>query len=119
MSRSTFELQTVLHTLVKSATRLCDSDAALIFRRENGHYRLAAQHGLNREKHDFMRDREISPARTTLVGRTRWSAASSIFRMSRLTPNYHWPEASTTGNFRAMLGVPLLARGRADRRHDL
>src|SRR5690349_1502510 len=46
MSRSTFELQTVLDTVVNSATRLCDADAAMIFRRENGHYRLAAESGL-------------------------------------------------------------------------
>lgn len=111
MSRSTFELQTVLHTLVKSATRLCDSDAALIFRRENGHYRLAAQHGLNREKHDFMRDREISPARTTLVGRTALERRIVHIPDVAADPEYHWPEASTTGNFRAMLGVPLLREG--------
>ena len=111
MSRSTFELQTVLDTLVTSATRLCDSDAALIFRRENGHYRLAAQHGLNREKHDFMRDREISPARTTLVGRTALERRIVHIPDVAADPDYHWPEASTTGNFRAMLGVPLLREG--------
>ena len=55
MSRSTFELQTVLDALVGSATRLCGADAALIFRRENGHYRLPPQHGLNHEKDAFMR----------------------------------------------------------------
>ena len=37
MSRSTFELQTVLDTLVTLATRLCESDAALVFRLENSH----------------------------------------------------------------------------------
>src|SRR3954454_3159456 len=111
MSRSTFELQTVLDTLVASATRLCDSDAALIFRRENSHYRLAAQHGLNREKHDFMRDRAIAPGRGTLVGRT--ALERRIIHMPDVTtdPDYHWPEASRTGNFRAMLGVPLLREG--------
>ena len=67
-----------------SATRLCEADAALIFRRENGHYRLAAQHGLNRGE----------GRRSCAAGRSRraahrwsaaprWNAASSTFRSDR------------------------------------
>src|SRR5262249_20037135 len=42
ISRSTFELQTVLNTLIQSVIELCDAESAHIFRRVDDAYRIAA-----------------------------------------------------------------------------
>src|SRR5262249_41802188 len=98
-------------TLVESATRLCDADAALVFRRDADHYRLAAQHGLTREQREFMQAQKMLPARRTLVGRAVLDRRIIHIPDVRADADYDWPDANRVGKFRAMLGVPLLREG--------
>ena len=53
ISRSTFNLQAVLNTLVKSAARLCDADRGIAYRREGATYKITASYGFSREFHEF------------------------------------------------------------------
>jgi signal transduction histidine kinase len=105
-------LQTVLDTLVESATRLCDADHAWLFRREDETYKWAASFGHAAEQHQRIKDyfltHPVPLGRGSLIGRIAMAGRAVHIPDVLADPEYKWSEAQQVGQFRTAFGVPLL-----------
>jgi signal transduction histidine kinase len=110
ISRSKFELQPVLDTLVQSAARLCEAEQNVIFLRDGDVYRIAARHGLPPELTEYAKQHPISPGRNTAIGRVALESQVVHIPDVLADPEYSYGAQSLVG-YRAMLGVPLLREG--------
>jgi GAF domain-containing protein len=112
ISRSTFDLQAVLQTLVESAARLCDADHAIITRQKDGVFYRAESYGFSPEFMEFVRDIPVKAESGTLIGRTLLGGEVVHLADVLADSDYTFVEAQRLAGFRTMLGVPMLREGK-------
>ncbi len=111
ISRSTFELETVLKTLVESAARLCEADKATITRRRDGVFYRAESFGFSREFMDHVKNLPVAPDRGSATGRALLEGKAIHIPDVRTDPDYYFDEALRLGNYRTLLAVPMMREG--------
>jgi two-component system, NtrC family, sensor kinase len=111
ISRSTFDLQVVLQTLVESAARLCDADKSVITREKNGTFYRSEAHGFSPEFMDYVKDIPIKPERGSAFGRALLEGRAVQIADASSDPEYTMPEVQRLGDYRTILAVPMLREG--------
>jgi signal transduction histidine kinase len=108
ISRSTFDLQVVLDTLVQSAARLCEADMASMNRQFGAAYRQVASYGFSTELKKFMDTHPVELQRGTTVARAIQEKKPVHIRDVLADKDFNFKEGAKIGGVRTVAAVPML-----------
>jgi class 3 adenylate cyclase/CheY-like chemotaxis protein len=108
MSRSAFELQTVLEAVVGAARRLCQADYVAAYIAEGDAFRVVASTGGSPELDAYERSHPIAPGRGSVVGRVALTGETFQVEDVLSDKDYLATPGQEASGYRALLGVPIL-----------
>ena len=114
ISRSTFDLQVVLETLIESAARLCRADKASFRLARGEFFHHAASYGYTPEQGRYMAEHPVpaKPGRGSTVGRVLVEGKAVQIEDTKGDPEFRMTNIPGFENVHTTLGVPLLREGR-------
>jgi GAF domain-containing protein len=107
ISRSTFDLQPVLETLIDNALKLCGAQEGVIWRFDGEVFRVGAVYPSPREFGAL----ELRPGRESGVGRVGLARRAVQILDVLADPEYQLSEVQKRGGYRTILGIPMLREG--------
>jgi len=111
ISRTAFDLQRVLETLLETAVRLCGAKHGMIFRYDGECCHAAADYNNPPGLLELWQRTQIRAGRETATGRALLERRPVQITDAQSDPEYHFPEALRLQSFRSVLAVPLLREG--------
>jgi signal transduction histidine kinase len=111
ISRTAFDLQRVLETLLENAVRICGARHGIIFRYDGESCRAAAVYNAPPGTLEVWERNPIRAGRRTAVGRALLERRTIQIPDVQADPEYHFPDAQKLTGFRTVLAIPLLREG--------
>src|SRR5262249_39265730 len=113
ISRSTFDLPTVLNTLLESAARLCQAETGHIALPQNGGFfqTTAATFGASPELRDEVARVQFKPGRESGIGRALLERRTIHILDAQADPEYKMSRLQKIGGYRSGVCAPLLREG--------
>ena len=111
IGQSALDLGQVFDTVLRNAVTLCRADAGVIWRLDGDAYRVAATFGGSDAYNDYVSGLAIRPARDTVVGKVALERRTIQVPDVLVDRDYWAPEIQRLGNFRTLLGVPMMSEG--------
>jgi signal transduction histidine kinase len=111
ISRSTFDLQRVLQTLLENAAHICGAKHGIIFRYDGESCRAAAAYNAPPGTLELWQRHPLRAGRSTTVGRALLERRPVQIPDVQADPEYDFPEAQKLSGFRTVMVVPLLRDG--------
>jgi len=111
ISRSAFDLKSVLDALVEAAARLCDADQGNIARERDGVFERVAEYGLSPAYTEYLRTQPVIPERGTAMGRALLEGKVVHISDVLADSEYTFAEGQKLSGFRTIITVPMLRDG--------